>query len=214
MKKLFFAALLINLSQLLIAQETAITERGDTVLLYSTGEWVYLDNFLHTKEEQFEIKMNDNIYQIPASSNKKVMGLNDAYSISYNDKLWSRIPPGQLNPEADIAFKLKNGDLYSMVIFEEMSINIENLYQISYNNAASVMSDIKMVDKDYRVVNNDTLIWMQMDGNTQGMNITYSSYYLSSPYGSIQFHTFTGQNLFDKYKTELFDLLNGIQLKN
>ncbi len=214
MKTILFVFLFVSCTKVLFSQEMAVTERGDTVLLYSTGEWVYLDNFLHTKDEHFDIEFNEDAFQTPKDSKRVVKGFNNAYSIAYNDKLWSRIPAGQLNPEADIAFKLMKGDIYSMVIYEELQIEIESLYEIAYNNAAGMMSDFKMIDKDYRVVNSDTLIWMRMDGTTQGMKIAYLSYYLSNENGSVQFHTFTGQNLVDKYETKIFDLLNGIKMND
>ena len=119
-----------------------------------------------------------------------------------------------MNPEADIALQLINGDAYAMVIYEELEIPIEHLSQIAIDNAVNVAPDIKMIDREYRVVNGDTLIWMRMDGTTQGMKISYYSYYFSNTKGSVQFHTFTGQNLIDKYKKEIDNVLNGFISKD
>lgn len=203
-------ALLNLFSNYTVAQEVAITERGDSVVLFSNGTWDYYDNYYSGTEEVEEIRMNEKEFTKPKSSAKKINGMNNAYEVWYNDKVWKRIPVGDINPDADLALQLINGDVYAMVIYEEIEMPFENLAQIALDNALNAAADIKLVDKEYRVVNNDTLICMRMDGTAQGMKIAYYSYYFSNEKGSIQFHTFTGQNLIDKYKNEIDDLLNGL----
>lgn len=200
----------IFISQFTIGQEIAITERGDSVVLLSNGTWDYYDSFYSGSEEKEEIRTNEKTFSKPSTAVKKINGKNQAYEVWYDDKIWRRIPIGEINPEADIALQLIKGDVYAMVIYEEIEIPFDNLAQIALNNAVNAAPDIKLVDKEYRVVNNDTLICMQMDGTAQGMKVTYYSYYFSNEKGSIQFHTFTGQSLVDKYKNEINDLLNGL----
>ena len=111
-------------------------------------------------------------------------------------------------------FKLLKGDVYAMVIYEELEIPVESLSDIALSNATNVAPDIELIDREYRIVNGDTIIWMQMNGSTQGMHLSYYSYYFSNSNGSIQFHTFTGQNLLSKYKQEIEGLLNGLVPKD
>jgi hypothetical protein len=213
MKKTTFYSLfsiLVLLAQSTKAQEIAITERGDSVLLFSNGTWDYYSNYNSIEDELTEIKTNDQVFSKPKTSVNKVNGSNQAYEIWYDDRVWKRVPPGELNPEADVALKLIKGDVYAMVIYEELEIPMENLSQIALDNAVNVAPDMEMVDREYRLVNNDSLIWMRMDGTTQGMKIAYYSYYSANEKGSIQFHTFTGQKLLDKYKNEIENLLNGL----
>lgn len=204
---------LIFISQFVIAQQIAVTERGDTVYLYSNGTWDYYENHINENLDSQEIRMNNNYFTKSKFSTKKINGSGDAYEIWYNDIIWKRLPVGELNPEADVALKLLKGDVYAMLIYEELEISMENLSQLALNNAINIATDIKMIDQEYRVVNNDTLIWMRMDGTTQGMKISYYSYYFSNNKGSIQFHAFTGQSLIDKYKDEIENLLNGLIIK-
>lgn len=203
-------SILIILAQATKAQEIAITDRGDSVLLFSNGTWDYYTNYKNVEYELAEIKLNDQVFSKPKASVNKINGSNQAYEIWYDDRVWKRVPPGELNPEADVALKLIKGDVYAMVIYEELEIPMENLSQIALDNAVNVAPDMEMIDKEYRLVNNDSLICMRMDGTTQGMKIAYYSYYAANEKGSIQFHTFTGQNLLDKYKNEIEDLLNGL----
>ena len=123
------------------------------------------------------------------------------------------MPPAKLNPEADVALQFLGGDVYSMVIYEELEIPVKQLSQIALDNAASVAKDIQMIDREYRVVNSDTVVCMQMEGTTQGIGMVYYSYYYSNKNGSIQFHTFTGKSLLGKYKSAIEDLLNGFMIK-
>ncbi len=210
---------LLFISQISIAQEIAVTERGDSVYLYSNGTWDYYDNFINfvsgKQDEDFtEIKMNDKSFKKPKSSNKKINGSNQAYEIWYNDKVWKRIPVGELNSDADIALQLIKGDLYAMVIYEEIEIPIKNLSQIAFDNMASSSPDTKTIEKEYRIINNDTLIYSKVDATVQGMKISYFTYFFSNNNGSIQFHTFTGQNLANKYLNSIEEMLNGLVIKN
>lgn len=192
------------------SQETAITERGDTVYLYSNGTWSYYQKFVADSDVKSALKVNPTPYSIPSSATSKINGLNSFYELWYDAKKWKRVPVGGLNQEADIALEYLKGEVFAMVIFEEIEIPMESLSSIALDNAGSAAPDIKMIDREIRTVNNDSLICMQMDGSAQGMKISYYSYYYSNPKGSVQFHTFTGQNLLPKYKADMDELLNGI----
>ena len=196
------------ISTMVAGQEVAVTERGDSVVLYSNGTWDYYENYLIGYVEE-EIRMNPEAFVKPELARKKIRGLNQAYELWYNDLKWKRIPVGELSPDADIALQYLEGDLYAMVIYEEVEIVVENLIEIAVDNAIGVAPDIRAVDKDYRVVNGNTLIWMRMDGTTQGMKMSYYSYYFSNEAGTCQFHVFSGQKLIDKYIDDVKDLLNG-----
>jgi hypothetical protein len=191
-------------------QEKAVTERGDTVILYSNGSWDYYENYITGEERVVEIPWNEITYTKPETSSKKIPGNDDYYEIWYDHKIWKRIPPGELNEDAEIALQMINGDAYAMLIYEKIQIPIERLSDIALENALNAAPDINLASREYRIVNNDTMVCMQMNGTTSGMKISYYSYYYSDKDGSIQFHTFTGQNLLAEYKPVLNDLLNGL----
>jgi hypothetical protein len=193
------------------AQELAVTELGDTVILYSNGTWVYKSDYTSDADTMatLVIRMGSKKYTKSPASVKKATGKNQAYSIFYNEKVWKRVPVADLNADADMAFKYNNGDAYSIIIFEELEIPMDNLSEIALNNALEIAPDMQIVDREYRVVNGDTLVFMRMDGTTQGIAVTYYSYYYSNKKCSVQFCTYTGQGLVEKYKKDLEDLLNG-----
>ena len=218
MKRLFTllsCASLILMSDFSTGQEIAVTERGDSVILFANGSWDYYSNYLSEDYGEIpEIHMNEASFSKPNASKTKIEGSNGTYEIWYNDKVWKRVPVGDLNPDAEIALQLKNGDAYAMVIYEEIEIEVVNLSQIALDNAFNVAPDIQMTEREFRVVNNDTLVCMRMEGSTQGMKVGYYSYFLTNPKGSIQFHTFSGHKLIEKYKEEIEDLLNGLVAKD
>lgn len=201
---------LIFITQFAFGQEIAVTERGDSIILFSNKTWEYKNNYDTDSLGSLTIKMNTSSFNKPLTSTKKVNGINNAYEIWYNQKDWKIIPAKTLNPKADVALQLLKGDAYAMLLYEEIEIPIENLSQIAFDNAIKVASDMEMIDREYRVVNNKKLIWMRMDGTVQGMKISYYSYYYSNNKGSIQFLTFTGQNVINKYENVIEDILNGL----
>lgn len=210
-KSLFFLSILSLCTNFLTAQEIAITERGDSVVLLSNGTWDYFENYVEPAE--IEIGRNDSEFLKPENSNQMLKGLNNAYQLWYNSSIWKRVPAADLNPDADLALKMKKGDVYAMVIYEELEIEVDKLMEISFQNANSMSPDFKIVNTEYRLVNEKELIFMQMEGTVQSMKISYISYYASGENGSFQFHIYTGQRLVDKYKDEIFNLLNGLIIK-
>lgn len=204
----FILICLLNVPLSLCAQEIAISERGDSVVLLPNGTWDYFENYV--EPEIKIIGIDSNAYSIPKKSNKKINGIEQAYSVWFNADIWKRIPTADINPDADIALKMQAGDVYAMVIFEELEIATENLVELALNNAKSVANDIQLIDQKYKTVNDSKLIWMQMDGEFQGIKISYYSYYASNTKGSLQFHVYSGQKLIKKYLTEIDNLLNGL----
>lgn len=53
---------------------------------------------------------------------------------------------------------------------------------------------------------------LQMDGTIQGIKITYMGYYFSNDSGTVQFITYTSQNLFAAFLPEIEILLNGFEI--
>lgn len=193
------------------AQEIAVTLRGDSIVLFANGTWDFLDNYQrglgNAKED---IPFNDQIFTTPSKSTRKINGFDNLYEVWYDNNKWQRLTPAEINAEADIALKLLDGDVYAMILFEEMEIPVENLANIAVSNAVAAAPDVVVTGKEYRKVNDNTVIWMRMEGSPQGMKIVYYSYYCSNSKGSLQFVTFTGQNIIDRYQKDIEDLLNGL----
>ncbi len=51
---------------------------------------------------------------------------------------------------------------------------------------------------------------LNMTATIQGIKVFYYGYYFSGPSGTVQFVTYTTQNLMDKYYRTMEELLNGL----
>lgn len=97
-----------------------------------------------------------------------------------------------------------------MILSEKIEIPLETLKSIAVENAKSVAPDLSIVKEEYRTVNGLKLLLMQMNGTMQGVKFSYYGYYYSNNQGTVQFITYTSQNLMDSYIPEIEKLLNGI----
>ncbi len=113
---------------------------------------------------------------------------------------------------AEYTFELKNGDLYAMAISEEIEMDVEELAKTALENAKGVAPDTKVIKKEYRTVNGNKVIYMEMVGTIQSIKFKYLGYYFSNASGSTQYLTYTGTNLEAKYKTEINNFLNGFSV--
>ena len=206
MKKITLVLISLFAFNLTQGQLKAVTETGEEVILYDDGTWKYQN------EDEVELK------EIPTNSNKfeksdestfllKSSKLN--VGIYIDPKKWS-FKKATDNPDAEYELQLKDGDLYGMVITEKVEIPIEALKSIAIENAKSVAPDLKIVKEEYRIVNGIKVLLLQMNGTMQGIKFSYYGYYYSNTNGTIQFITYTSQNLMDSYRPQSEKLLNGL----
>jgi hypothetical protein len=126
-----------------------------------------------------------------------------------NPKTWS-FSKGENNEDAEYEFESKGKDLYGMMITESIEIPLETLKTVALENAKSAAPDVKVVKEEYRMVNGNKVLCMQMDGTTQGIKFSYFGYYYSNSSGTLQFVIYTSQNLVKKYLGDMEELLNGL----
>ena len=204
MKKVFVTILLL-LATTSYASQKAITDTGKEVILHSDGTWEYAD----TAQKVAKIKTNKTNFERSknASFFLKSMKNNSAFWI--NTDRWS-FSKAEHNPEAEYEFQLKGEDLYAMALTERITIPLERLAGIAYSNSQRAAPDAKIVRQEYRVVNGNKVLYMEMNATTEGIKFAFSGYYYSDDSGSTQFVTWTSTNLVDKYKSEIDEFLNGL----
>lgn len=206
-KKLLLLVILLSVN-LIQAQQKAVTENGEEVILYNDGTWEYKDS--EASEQLDEI--------IPTNPKKFVKDKNSTFLLKskklnvgfyLNPKKWS-FKKGSNNSDAEYELELKGEDLYGMIISEKVSIPLETLKIIALENGRNAAPDLKIVKEEYRYVNGIKVLLLQMKGTLKGIKFTYFGYYYSNSNGTVQFITFTSTNLMDTYITEVEKLLNGI----
>jgi len=206
MKKYFIGIIAFSFVIICNAQIKGITDQGENVLLFSNGTWKYENdslNKLTTISNNNILYLKDKKASFLVKSNKTNVG------VWINPKKWSFKKAKPTSP-SEYTFTNKDEDLYAMLIAEKTQIPLESLVDIAYDNAKNAAPDIKIIQKEYRIVNGLKVIMMQMNGTIQGIKFTYFGYYYSNESGSIQFITYISQNLFEQSKEQMEKFLNGI----
>ena len=205
MKKLFVTILLL-LAATSYASQKAITDTGEEVILNSDGTWEYSDK---AQKATKIIETNKINFERPRSSSFLLKSIKNNSAYWINTDKWS-FKKAKDNTSAEYTFKLKGKDLYGMAINEGMEIPLESLGNIAVSNARKVAPDAKSVKKEFRIVNGNKVLYMEINGTIQGLKFTYLGYYYSDASGVTQFVTYTATNLVDKYKSEINNFLNGL----
>ena len=209
MLRLILVALFISVGSTSIAQKKAITETGEEVILNENGTWKYLNEGSAVKGD---IRVNDQKFEKSGKATFLVKSVRTDAGVWIDPSKWS-FTKGSNNADAEYQFQAKGQDAYGILIAERISIPLENLKKIAFANAQKAAPDIKITKEEYRTVNNNKILMMEMNGTIQGINFIYSSYYFSNAKGSIQLITFTAANLFGELSKEMEELLNGLTVQ-
>jgi len=206
-KYVFF--LLVIFSTLSNANQTAVSDTGDIVILKSDGTWSYQSN--ENIKEFAEIPLNKKEFNKgkKASFNLKSQVTNSQFS--FNPKLWSF--EKEIGDSHEYSFTLKGEDLYGMVITEGMELPIETLASAAMINFRSVAPAAKVIHKEYRVVNGNKVLYMETLAPISGVEFVYKGYYFSNESGSTQYLVYTSNGLAGKYKNETSEFLNGFSVQ-
>ena len=181
----------------------ATTGDGKKVILDTDGTWSY-------KAVKKSNKQGKN--DIPSKSKKVFKGRHELYELWYNNKKW-KVSKGYKHPDGDITLVHSDGDAYVVVIAERLSMSINTLKNLAFENAKEAAPDIRIIFEESKDVNGVNILHMQMDGTIQEIPFTYYSYYWGGEAGTLQVLAYTGQNLFKEYKADFADILNGLVIK-
>jgi len=202
---LFFILLWLSFNKV-NAQISAITGEGREVVLYTDGTWKYTDEDVGSSAA---IEINDKIFEKSEKSTFLVKSSKVNIGIFIDPKKWT-FTKGSDGEVTEYKFKLKDGDLYAMLVAERTPIPIESLRGIALQNAKNAAPDVSIIHEEYRKVNGIEVLAMQMGGTIQGIKFRYYGYYFSNDNGSIQFLTYTSENLFEENLREIETMLNGL----
>ncbi|MCW8956946.1 MAG: hypothetical protein OQL09_08690 [Gammaproteobacteria bacterium] len=205
MKQLFITIILL-LSAASYAGQKAITDTGKEVILKDDGTWQYSAN---TKNAAVAIKANKNTFKRSKEASFLLKSVKNNSAFWLNTSKWA-FKKATDNAEAEYQFQLKGQDLYGMAITEGIEIALDPLTDLALINAQSADPNARIVAKEYRNVNGRKVIYMEMNAVIQSIDFTYLGYYYSDSSGSTQLLTYTATNLINKYKPEIYKLLNGL----
>lgn len=192
------------------AQDIAVTLSGDTVVLYRNGKWDYKDNLADTVAN---LTINETLFTRPASYNKRVEGAQKRYEVAYDPSIWKRTT-FESNDDVELAFKTENGECMAMTIYETVHFPVLALADIAVENAQAISSDMHLTSREFRIVNNDTVVYQRVEGTSRGIDFVYHTYIATNEHGSLQFHAFTLKQVLAAHEKKMFDLLNSLVIKD
>jgi hypothetical protein len=201
--------IMVLISSTCLANQKAITDTGDEVILSEDGTWKYSSQ---SKGAAIGISTNNEIFEKPESANFLVKSTKTASAYWVDTEIWS-FKKSTSNEDAEYEFQLKNEDLYGLVINEAIFVPIEALANIAIGNARASAPDAEIVKKEFRTVNGLKVLYMEFKGNIQGIEFSFLGYYYSNESGATQYMAYTGSNLVNKYKDEINDFLNGLTIQ-
>jgi len=207
MFKKLIVLLVFTVSFTSLAQTNAITENGDEVILFKNGTWKFVNDSIATSTT--ELKTNATTFTKDKKSTFLLKSKIGNFGVYINPKKWKFSKPS-INSESEYEFQLKSEDLYGLMIIEKIQIPLTTLRDLAISNAKEVSTNLKVVKEEYRIVNGNKVLFMQLNGNIDGIDFSYYSYYFSNESGSVQFITYTAQSLLAEYKNDCELLLNGL----
>lgn len=205
MKHFLLTAIILLGFLSLKAQIKGVTEFGEPILLYDDGTWEYTTDSIETAEipvnetPYFKSKASTFLYK----SEKLNIGL-------YSDpSKWIQEEKND-GDVAEFSLRMKNEDLYAMIINEKLDVSLENMREIALMNGRSVAPDLVLEAQEMRTVNGLQVLMLQLTGTIQGMKFRYYNYYYTSSEGATQFLTYCSEDMFPAYKNDMEVLLNGL----
>jgi DNA-directed RNA polymerase subunit RPC12/RpoP len=132
------------------------------------------------------------------------------FGVWIDPQKWERASSEE-NP-IKIDFNHKKGEAYAILIAERISFSMELLKKAAVANAKKAMPDVKIASEEKRVVKGKELLCLKLTGTFQGTPYIYYGYYYGGSGRSLQVVTYTASNLFDEFKQDFDDFLNGTRI--
>jgi hypothetical protein len=205
MKILYSLALFFCMQTVVLAQLSAVTEKGRAVILFGNGTWCYLN-------DSVKLSYSDlTHYSIPRDSRDYLKGKTIPYKLWYNSGEWDLLTD-TLYKNADYSLKNIRRDLIAIVVTEKIEIPLQKLRETALDNFKKAGAECKVSEEQTITVNGMSGLLLKIDALVDGIPYAYLNCYFSTSQGTFQILTFTGYNLFDRYRKEMMDFISGFTL--
>jgi hypothetical protein len=210
MKKLFFLTGLVICSALVSAQQSAVTQTGEQVILNDDGTWTYVNKDTINADE---ILTNPEKYSKSDKSSFLLKSTRLSLGCYLDPKKWT-FKKGEESDAAEYEINNIDDGLYGMMITEKLDLPLESLANIAIDNARDAAPDVRVNKKEYRYVNGLKVLMMRMTGTIQGIKFSYYGYYYSTSNGATQFLVYSSEEIVDQHIADIEELLNGFVVIN
>jgi len=202
----------------LIAQQRAVTESGDTIFIYDNGTWSFEleDEIIRSLEEgafmdqPLDIDTILTTFSHTPNVDKEVIPKSEQFKFKYNNENWKRVPPADLNEDAEFAFQHRDVDIWAILITEQTEIDVENLLKIAITNMEeNTGTEVGIKKVELLNVNGAEILRGTLHASFSGINFIFDSYYYSDERGTTQFSTWTSEKIWENNQSLIHDFLNG-----
>jgi len=193
------------------AQQKALTENGREVLLFENGTWKYSSDSISKTTSVFD--------SLPLNPKKFAKDPNESFlvksnvlniGIYINPGNWTFKPRNDTETKQEYVFVAKKAYAYAVVVTEPTPVDISKMPYIALLMAQRAATNVKQTMAEYRMVNNKKVLCLGFQGTVNSLKIMYLGYYFSNEKGTVQLISYTSQENFLKYKTEMESFLNGL----
>ena len=206
MRHIYFFVIFFFCISNINAQTKAITDNGDQVILYQNGTWKYIDEF---KNKDSIIQTNPTLYIKPDSATFLIKSKINHLGVYINPSIWT-FKKAVANANAEYELEQKNGaNIQAIIINEKISLSLEALKNIVVKNARENFPDYHILKEEFRTVNGLRLLYTESVGTISEIKFRFFGYYYSDSTSTLQFLVIVANDIDNKERKEITDLLNG-----
>ncbi len=200
------------LSPLLFADQIVITKDGREVILKDDKTWDYKAKSAEAKPAEVSPSAPVREYQKDRAAISELRDEKLNFSIWY-DPNRVRQTFSKQNPDVKYSFTLKDNYGFAMVIPEPIKMAPDLVTKVAIEAARKVDPEAKLSKIEYRVINKKKILHLTYDAKVYGNPFVYNSYIYTGENLTIQFITYTVKNKLAESEKDLFDLMNGLEVR-
>ena len=200
-----FLVFLIFVTSVSNSQIKAVTENGDEVVLYDDKSWKFINENINN---EFDSSKNYPVFYHDENSTFLLKSNINDVGVMIDPKKWSFNKSS--TDDSEFEFELKNESLFGLMINEKIEMPLETLKESAFYNFDFAANNANILEEEYRYINDLLVLKLHMQGTIDGFSVYYYGYYFSGKEGTTQFVTYSTSNLFELYKNEAEQLLNGL----
>ena len=146
-------------------------------------------------------------YRRPKYSESQAKSDTRLYEIWYNSRLWGK----KEEPEEGVeyVFQHNSRQAYAILSLDQTTRNDSELFDSAMENVGWE-SGYKLLHKDKRIVNGAELTCLEVRGKLGERRVIYLGYFWSGDSGTIHFLSVADENVFNTFKPDIIDILNGL----
>jgi hypothetical protein len=152
-------------------------------------------------------------YQRPINANAFVKAPSGSFGVWIDQQKWK---PGDPNEETKTINFIHHKGIASAAITSDCTfVPIKTLRKYAIDNGrkrSADFHDFHILSEEKRSLNGKDILCLKIQVKIKNVPFTYLNYFYGGPEGYIQAFTCAPSILFDEYKSDLDDFLNGIQI--